>query len=233
MHETDFRAAEPTDRSSWQELRDTLGQSLKFATTHRVLLLLLTTAIYGIFSEGIDRLFTPLLINNYEFPSLGDLNSVTWWGIIAAIASLFGLVATTVARRYVTLSDRRRLSTVLALCLTGIGTGVLLAANLQEFYRVLACYWMVGALRSAYAPLMAAWLNQLFPHKIRATLFSLYDQADAVGQVVGGPWLRMLARTYSISLALTVSSIVLLPAAALYRYLAILNSDENSAEGTP
>lgn len=221
MRETDFSAANLDDRDTWQQLTGTLVEGLKFATTHRVLLLLLlTTAIYGIFSEGIDRLFTPLLINNYEFPALGTLNSITWWGIIAAIASLFGLIATTLARRYVKLSDRRHLSLVLATCLVGIGIGVLLIANLQGFYWLLAFYWFVGALRSAYGPLMTAWLNQLFPDKTRATLFSLYGQADAVGQVVGGPWLGMLARSYSISLALSVSSLVLLPAAALYRYLA-------------
>lgn len=231
MRETNFSAANPDDRDSWQQLTGTFTEGLQFATKHRVLLLLLlTTAIYGIFSEGIDRLFTPLLINDYEFPTLGNLNSVTWWGIIAAIASLFGLVATTLARRYVKLGDRRQLSLVLATCLIGIGIGVLLIANLQGFYWLLAFYWFVGALRSAYGPLMTAWLNQLFPDETRATLFSLYGQADAVGQVVGGPWLGMLARSYSISLALTVSSFVLLPAAALYRYLASRNFETHSTK---
>lgn len=231
MQETSFNAASPADRDSWQQLSSTFREGLQFATTQRVLLLLLlATATYGIFSEGIDRLFTPLMINNYEFPSLGELDSITWWGIIAAIASLFGLAATTLARRYVKLSDRSRLAAVLGFSLLGIGFGVILIANLHGFYLVLGCYWFVGALRSAYGPLMTAWLNQLFPDKIRATLFSLYGQADAVGQVVGGPWLGMLAKSYSISLALTLSSLVLLPAAALYRYLTTLKSDDPPAK---
>ncbi len=85
----------------------------------------------------------------------------------------------------------------------------------------------MGALRSAYGPLMTAWLNRLFPDNARATLFSMYGQADAVGQVVGGPWLGALAKNAGIAIALSVSSLVLLPAVGLYRVISQTVKQEN------
>ena len=142
------------------------------------------------------------------------------WGVIAAVGNLAGLSATTIARRKVDLSAQQQLSFVLAGCLAGIAAGVLLLANLNSFYGVLACFWLVGALRSAYDPLLMAWLNRLFPESTRATLFSIYGQADAVGQAGGGPIIGVLARQLGIGVALSVSALILLPALPLYRKIA-------------
>jgi DHA3 family tetracycline resistance protein-like MFS transporter len=221
MREDHFEPASDAQRETWTGMRQTFMAGVNVVRAQQVLILmLLITAVVGMFSEGLDRLFTPHLLERFEFPALAGLDTVAWWGVIAAVGNLAGLLATTLARRHVDLSAQQQLSLVLAGCLLGIAIGVLLLANLNTFYGVLACFWLVGALRSAYGPLLTAWLNRLFPDSSRATLFSLYGQADAAGQVMGGPVVGVLARQLSIGLALSVSAFMLLPALPLYGKIA-------------
>ncbi len=221
MREDHFEPTVDADRETWAGLKQTFVAGVRVVRGQQVLvLMLLITAVFGMFSEGLDRLFTPHLLERFEFPALAGLDTVVWWGVIAAVGNLAGLAATTIARRKVDLSAQQRLSVVLAGCLLGISIGVLLLANLTSFYAVLACFWLVGALRSAYGPLMTAWLNRLFPESSRATLFSIYGQADAVGQVAGGPVVGVLARQLGIGLALSASALILLPALPLYGKIA-------------
>ena len=113
---------------------------------------------------------------------------------------------------------RRRQLTVAAIaCLSVIAIVVSLLANTRRSSSpVLMCFWLIGALRSAYGPLMTAWLNRLFPEAAKATLFSLYGQADAVGQTVGGPVVGAVARYVSMAVALAGSALLLLPCVGAY-----------------
>jgi DHA3 family tetracycline resistance protein-like MFS transporter len=221
MREDHFRPTAAEERDSWTEMRTTFLAGAGEIRGRPVLVsMLLITAVFGAFSEGVDRLFTPLLIEQFTFPALGELKSVTWWGIIAAVSSLFGLAATTFARRRVNLEDQVLLTRVLAGCLAGISLLVVLLANLNGFFAVLACYWLMGALRSAYGPIMTAWLNRLLPEASRATLFSMYGQADAIGQTAGGPVIGAIARSAGIPLALSASALTLLPTLPLFGRMA-------------
>lgn len=217
MREDHFEPAAGADRASWQAFGGVLSEGLAEVRGHPLLLLMLAvTAIFGAFSEGLDRLFTPFLIERFEFPPLGALDTVAWWGLIAAVSSIAGLVSTTIARRHLDMGRQQRLTGVLAGCVAGISVAVLVLASVPGFFAVLGCFWLVAALRSVYDPLMTAWLNRLLPESSRATLFSLFGQADAVGQVAGGPVLGYVARSFGISWALAASAVALLPALPLF-----------------
>lgn len=218
MRESGYEPTADGERETWRVMRRTFRSGVTEIRSRPVLVVMLgITAVFGMFSEGIDRLFTPYLIESFEFPKLADLDSVTWWGIIAAVSSLVGLAATTVARRRVDLDDQAKLTWILGLLLIAISLLVLLIANLSGFMLVLGCYWLVGGLRSAYGPLVTAWLNRLLPAQSKATLFSMYGQSDAVGQTVGGPVIGALAKYVSIAFALGTSAVILLPSLPLYR----------------
>jgi len=64
---------------------------------------------------------------------------------------------------------------------------------------------------------MTAWLNRLLPAQTKATLFSMYGQADAIGQSFGGPVIGALAKYVSIAFALGISALSLLPTLPLYK----------------
>jgi DHA3 family tetracycline resistance protein-like MFS transporter len=231
MREDHFEPTATADRETWAAMREVFMAGVREVRGHPILVfMLLITAVFGMFSEGIDRLFVPYLIESFEFPALGTLDTVTWWGIIAAVSSLAGLGATTLARRNLDLDNQILMTHVLAACLLGISVLVLTLANLDGFFLVLACYWLVGALRSAYGPVMTAWLNHLFPESSRATLFSMYGQADAIGQTAGGPVVGLLAKHVSIAFALSVSAFALVPTLPLFNKIARVLGKERALE---
>jgi len=61
------------------------------------------------------------------------------------------------------------------------------------------------------------WLNQnITDSSVRATVISMSGQADAIGQVAGGPGLGALGTVFSIRTALLAGGALLAPALALY-----------------
>jgi len=217
MPETGFQPVKSTERETFAAMRRTFSDGVKLVGAKPLLILmLLITFVFGAFSEGIDRLFTPYLISDFEFPALGRLDSVFWWGIIAAVSTVIGLSATTLARRFVRLDRPMMINWTLVGLVGGIVLATLGLAGAEGFVLALGFYWLLGGLRSVYSPLTTVWLNRLLPERNKATLLSMYGQADAVGQVFGGPVIGAVARQASIAVALVWSAIVLMPALALY-----------------
>ncbi len=64
-------------------------------------------------------------------------------------------------------------------------------------------------MRQAFGPVQRAWLNQSPDPVNRATLFSVDGQADALGQIVGGPIIGIVASGVSIRAALVSSAALL------------------------
>ena len=65
----------------------------------------------------------------------------------------------------------------------------------------------------------ATWLNSELPSEIRATVLSMNGQANALGQIAGGPPLGLLASGTSVRTALVASAAVLAPTVAVYGWL--------------
>jgi DHA3 family tetracycline resistance protein-like MFS transporter len=43
---------------------------------------------FGMASEGFDRLWTPHMLRNFEFPSYGGLEPVVWFGVLRGVGML-------------------------------------------------------------------------------------------------------------------------------------------------
>jgi len=218
MTEQGFTPVPHEQRGSWRGLADTFTAGVREVRSRPLLLTILAIAVlFGMFSEGLDRLYVPYLIESFTFPRLGAADTVVWWGVIAAVSSLVGLATTTIARRVVDLGNHLHLTAALALMTALISVSVIAFANLQGFYVVLAFFWLISGLRAAASPLQTAWLNRRLPSSIRATILSMHGQADSVGQAFGGPVVGVIAQRIAIGAALTVSALALLPSLQLYR----------------
>ena len=216
MEETGFQPRRD-ERNGWRQMAATVRAGTGEVRVKPLLAFILAfTVIYGMFSEGLDRLYTPYIIERFELPAIGPLGSVTWWGIIAAVGSLAALAATSIARRYVDTDDDRALALGLTVLTGGIGGAVIVFANIDLFLGVLAFYWLASALRAARGPLALAWVNRHIPSHARATMLSVYGQADSIGQVAGGPIVGFVAKQVSIGLALSVFAVVLIATLPLY-----------------
>ena len=181
-----------------------------------LLVLLAIGLFYGLYSEGFDRLWTAHLLENFQAPWGDTAEPVVWFGLIRAVLLLISLAATEVARQRVDTRQALPLARTLVvsaaliiLALAGFGLA-------RSFWIALALYWLIGALRSLAAPLQTAWFNlNIDDPQVRATMFSVSGQADAVGQIAGGPAVGAIGNR-SMRAALVTSALLLSPVLPLY-----------------
>ena len=152
-------------------------------------LVLLVELISGLYSEGFDRLWQKHILENLALPTLRDipLQPVVWFGLFELVSGLCAIGLTELLRRRVTLTRHRPTVRALLLVNLVIVAGMLVFSLAEGLAVALLALWCVAAARAAGGPVSAAWLNQSAAPQIRATMFSLRGQVNAVGQIAGGP----------------------------------------------
>jgi MFS transporter, DHA3 family, tetracycline resistance protein len=180
-----------------------------------VLALLLLAAVFGMASEGFDRLWTPLVLQNFEFPSILGLDQIAWFGVMRGGAMLLAIGATEVVRRRLDLTDSRAVAVALLACDALRIAAVLVFAFAGEFVLALLAFWLTSVLRRVTQPILLAWLNQQLESSTRATVLSMGGQADALGQIVGGPVIGGIGNV-SLRAAIALTGLSLAPALVLY-----------------
>jgi DHA3 family tetracycline resistance protein-like MFS transporter len=93
----------------------------------------------------------------------------------------------------------------------------------------LVLYLIIDALRDVHIPLQTAWVNQKLDSKVRATVHSMFGQVDAIGQMLGGPIVAVIAALGSAVASLVTSSLLLTP--ALFFVSRANSGSANEADG--
>jgi DHA3 family tetracycline resistance protein-like MFS transporter len=181
-----------------------------------ILTILAITVVLGLSSEGVDRLYQVHFLRDIGLPRFAGFSPVLWFGLISAGASLIGIATTWVVRRRLDLENHVHVTRFL-FAFTALRTlalaGFALAANL---YVAIGLIWVASVMRQAFSPVQRAWLNRSLDPTNRATLFSVDGQADALGQIVGGPIIGVVASGISIRAALVGSAALLAFALPLF-----------------
>ncbi len=218
MPEQGFQRATQEDRETWSALYSTFRAGQRLIRGHRLLLLImLATVIHGAFSEGFDRLWTAHLLQNFSLPALGNLDDVVWFGIISAFGTPFSLLATELIRRRVDVTSSRAVAMTLLVVYGVMIVSVLSFSLGGSFLMVLIGLWLTGALRQVRNPLMEVWINQHTESDVRATVLSIQGQADAFGQIAGGPAVGLIGLLSSIRIAISISALMLVPILSVLR----------------
>ena len=84
------------------------------------------------------------------------------------------------------------------------------------FWFALIALWMTRWMRIAMPPLVAARVNRGLDPGARATVLSMLGQAEALGEVCGGPLLGLVGTLYTVRTALVGAAAILLLALPLY-----------------
>lgn len=219
MPENNFSPTPMKERETFISMKRTLFDGLRLIRESKVLLfVILTGMIFGMFSEGFDRLWTPYMLNSFVFPTIWDLKPVVWFGIISMVATLLATVVTEILNRKTDTYDHK--STVKALFVVNLllTLGVVVFGFAGGFVAAIAAYWFASTFREARGPIYDAWTNQNLKPKVRATVFSMCSQANAVGQIVGGPILGIVASIFAIRTSIVAAGLVLIPTLFLYSY---------------
>ena len=217
MPETGF-TRQPRDGGRIPHLRAPLVRATALVRSRPVIgSILLIAVFHGAASETMDRLWELRLIEGFTFPAIGPIDGIAaWFGAINLVSMVLAIAATEIVRRRIDPSSHHAVTgLLLALQVALIGTVAAfgLAPALAVALSALWGYWLV---RDVVAPLSEAWLNQHLESSTRATVFSFAGQADALGQLAGGPLLGLVAATAGTPAAIVASGLVLVPSVFLY-----------------
>ncbi|MBU2662634.1 MFS transporter [Actinoplanes bogorensis] len=169
------------------------------------------TLFAGMSSEGFDRLSQPFLL-----PFTGRYPSELVFGGLAMLAALGSIVVTGVAGRWIDVVRPHRVGRVLAVVQALIAVGMVGLGLAGQWWAAVGLYLAVRLLRDSATPILNVWLVSATQPQSRATVFSIVSQADALGQVAGGPPAGFVAQRRAVGAGISVAGLFVVPAVALF-----------------
>ena len=216
MPETGFRPLHSDRRSPLREMGGTLAAGVRAARVRPVVLTFLVVGIFGgAFSEGYARLWEAHLLT-FRFPALGSLAPIVWFGLINLGASLLNLLVAEVAVRRLHLTHHAAMARTLLVCSALSVIGATVFGLSRSFALAVAAFGLVSVASTVAGPVARTWLNQSLDSRGRATVLSMVGQADALGQMTGGPLIGWVATVRSLRVALVLGAMLLIPSLPLY-----------------
>jgi MFS transporter, DHA3 family, tetracycline resistance protein len=185
---------------------------------HNILLLIVGITFFaGAASEGLDRLWEAHLIRDVGLPELFGLDPVVWFGVFNIVGLVAGIVITSFLVPRFEHADNSKLARTL-LGLTVVLSVSVVIFGLAASFAVAAVAYLVARLaRRLKEPLYATWLNKnVEDSSVRATVNSIASQADAIGEVAGGPAIGVVGTFGSLRAALVATGLLLTPTIALF-----------------
>jgi MFS transporter, DHA3 family, tetracycline resistance protein len=182
-----------------------------------LLLILAVSAFWGAWSEAYDRLGEAHVIRDVGLPAFAGLSFIVWFGVISAASLLLSLVVARPANRRLEHAPRETITRVLLFADLALIATVAVFGLAGAFWLALLAMLATNTVRGLVAPLFSSWVNQsITDSSVRATVFSITSQADAIGQWTGGPALGAIGNVFGIRAALVLGASLLSPAVALY-----------------
>ncbi|MGZ8694857.1 MAG: MFS transporter [Gaiellaceae bacterium] len=236
MPETGFRRRPAAERENpWRELKTTAAAGGRYVRAQRLLLLIMGIAFFaGASTESFDRLNEAQFIRSVGLPSIFGLDSVVWFGIFGLGTLLIGLAASQWLVRRFDRVGREGLARLL-FAITAVQAGaVIVFALAGNLALALAGFWLYYLTRSLASPAYDVWLNEnISDSSVRATVISITNQSDAIGQVGGGPLLGAAGNVFGLRAALLAGGALLLPALGLYGRAVRHGGEEPELERLP
>jgi MFS transporter, DHA3 family, tetracycline resistance protein len=204
--------------SPLREMRTTAAVGARYARAAPVIVLLVGVAVFmGASSEGFDRLKEAHFLRDVGLPGIGHVSPVVWFGIFWLVGMVNGFVGTTLLIRRVERRGQATISSSLLCCAAFELTAMLVFALAWSPWAAVAGLLGVFLARNLADPLYTIWLNeQITDSRVRATVFSISGQGDAVGQAAGGPVLGVIGNVWGIRAALAAGALAIIPALGLY-----------------
>ncbi|MFN8476138.1 MAG: MFS transporter [Anaerolineae bacterium] len=221
MPEHGFVPAPRVDRNPLHTMRRTLRDGAIAVRGRPVLMaLIVASALWGVSSEGFDRLWEALLLTDFTFPAIGHFQPVVWFGILSAAGSILSLAVVEAARprlERLTLAPSRAARALAGL--TTLAMFAILGLALAPTFGVAFVLLLAKNVLSALAgPLQQSWLVQNIPARVRATVLSMNSLSNALGQTVGGPGIGALGNRRGLRSAIFAAGLLILPEIGVFAY---------------
>ena len=217
MRERNFRPVSRGSRSQWAQAGATARSGVRLVHGHPALLILLAVAVFfGMSGEGFDRLWEAHLLKDIGLPALAGLEPVLWFGLINAGTLVLSYLAAEVLGRALDVGNVAVAARLLFVLNALTIVGVLAFALAGSFAFALGAFWFASLTRKLFYPLYLTWVNRGLDPNVRATVISISNQANSLGELAGGPVVGAVGTLASIRAALATAALVLSPALFLY-----------------
>lgn len=234
MPETGFTPTPRKERDSWRSLFATFRDGVKLIRLRPVLVtILLVSLVFGAYTEGFDRLWRPHILEAFSLPQIAAFDPIVWFGIISAVSTVLSIAATEIVRRRLDLKNTQRLIWALILLYGGMGVASMVFALAGPFWLALGAFWVMQVLRTTSGPIFDTWINQQIDSRVRATVISMAGQSNALGQIMLGPAVGAVGRSFGLRAALSLSGLVLIGVLPLLRRGQSQTITPPSGESTP
>jgi DHA3 family tetracycline resistance protein-like MFS transporter len=213
MPETGFHPTRREDRDTWQHMWHTFRQGAAVVRSRpRLMSIVFIGLFYGLYSEGFDRLWVKHLLDNFDLPILFGSNQVAFFAVLRVAGAVLTILAVRIVEKRVDSSNPLAIgravmlvTAVISMALFGFALAPLLGLSI-------GLYLVINVFRNIHIPLQTAWVNQKLDSQVRATVHSMFGQVDAIGQMVGGPTVALIASVGSAVASLVMSGLLLTPA---------------------
>ena len=217
MPENNFKPSAPGDLNTFKKMVYTFKSGLKFVKSKSIIMILLAvTLFYGLSSEGYDRLSNAHFLQDTTLPQLGNLSSVTWFGIFGILGMILSFIVMHFMAKNLKNEDNRKNGKLL-LCINILYiSSMLIFALTRNFSLMLIAYLATNTFRIINEPIFSAWLNGHIDDNSRATVLSINGQMNSLGQILGGPIIGIIATNISVSIGIVCTSLLVAPVLVLY-----------------
>jgi DHA3 family tetracycline resistance protein-like MFS transporter len=236
MEEHGFKPRERDEsRSPLHAMRATAMEGARYARAAPVILLLIAaTVCMGASAEGFDRLKEAHFLRDIGLPWAGHVSPVVLFGALWLIGMVNGFIGTTLLIRRVERRGRAAVSTSLVACVAFELVAMLVFAFAWSPWIGIVGILGVFLGRNLASPLYTIWLNeQITDSSVRATIFSIGGQGDAIGQAAGGPVLGLIGNVWGLRAALAAGAAAIVPALGLYGRASAHHGAEPELEELP
>jgi hypothetical protein len=217
MKETGFVPIREARTPPGKVMLGTLAVGMRAARTRPVVLMFLVVGLFGgASSEGFGRLWEAHLLTHIRFPHIGALEPVVWFGVINMGAALLNVLVAEIALRRLDLTRPKAMARTLLVCSALTILSMIVFGLSRDFALALTAFWFISILGTLTGPVARTWLNGSLESRGRATVLSLVSQADALGQLSGGPLIGWVGTVRNLRVAMVLSAILLLPSLPLY-----------------
>ncbi|HAT4334638.1 TPA: tetracycline efflux MFS transporter TetA(P) [Clostridium perfringens] len=232
MPENNFKPSAPGDLNTFKKMVYTFKSGLKIVKSKSIIMILLAvTLFYGLSSEGYDRLSNAHFLQDTTLPKLGNLSSVTWFGIFGILGMILSFIVMHFMAKNLKNEDNRKNGKLL-LCINILYiSSMLIFALTKNFSLMLIAYLATNTFRIINEPIFSAWLNGHIDDNSRATVLSINGQMNSLGQILGGPIIGIIATNISVSICIACTSLLVTPVLVLYIVAMIIDKKVDDRVG--
>jgi DHA3 family tetracycline resistance protein-like MFS transporter len=211
MPETGFHPIPKEDRNNWQHMSYTFREGVKSVrASPRLMNILGVGFVYGLYSEGFDRLWVKHLLDHFDVPILFGNNQIAFFAVLRITGSILTILVLRFVEKRFDSGGSPAIGRAMLL-ITGMISAAMIGFAVSRFLPItLILYLIVNVLREIWDPINSGWVNQKLDPQTRATVHSITGQVDAIGQMGGGPLAALIAGLYSVPSAIAGSGSLLM-----------------------